>query len=107
MRKAREAFNKRSRGSRARDRMSRAPIETDYEVWVDNQRGLDFPGVDTPRDDPRQAFLDARFGEGGDDAVLDRRESDKWMGSALLGNIAEDTKMPEGTAGRARDALRF
>lgn len=55
---AEEAFQKRSKRSRAIDRATRAPIESDVDKWKQNQRGLDFPGVDTPSAHPTSRALD-------------------------------------------------
>jgi phytoene dehydrogenase-like protein len=110
---AREAFSERSRGSRARDRLSRAPIERDYDHWVRNQRGLDYPGVDTPRDSPRRSVLDefwdhdTRHRAAGREVVVSPEERPEWAGSALLGDLAESSEPPEGYVGRALDALRL
>lgn len=56
---AEDAFSERSKGSRKRDKATRAPIAPDFETWKRHQRGLDYPGVDTPTDRPRQSFHDA------------------------------------------------
>ena len=55
---AEDAYEERSERSRRVDSRLRAPITTDLEFWQDHQRGYDYPGVDTPSDEPRQAITD-------------------------------------------------
>lgn len=114
LREAREAFEKRSEGSQARDLLSRAPIEPDLEEWKDNQRGFDFPGVDTPTDRPRRAVLDETWEihpgrkRGGEDVIHDPDpDAPEYRGSEHLGAMEESTRVPEGTLGRAFDAFRL
>jgi hypothetical protein len=111
---ARDAFAERSEGSRARDRLARAPIETDVGEWRENQIGLDFPGVDTPRDEPRKAMLDEQRrslrarSEREKDVVLSEEEQPRGpLGSRLLGGFARDSQYPDGFRGRVRDAFRW
>jgi len=44
--------DERSATQRAADAAKRAPVTTDYQRWVSDPSGLDFPGVDTPTDSP-------------------------------------------------------
>jgi len=52
--KARARNDPRSRSEEAvrQDERRRAPITTDFERWKNNKSGLDFPGVDTPTQNP-------------------------------------------------------
>jgi len=52
--KARARNDARSRSPEAvrQDERRRAPITTDLERWKNNKSGLDFPGVDTPTQEP-------------------------------------------------------
>jgi hypothetical protein len=60
--RAEDAFQERNEYSKGFDKALRAPITTNVEVYENvNGRGLDFPGVDTPTEDPRQGLLDAPF----------------------------------------------
>lgn len=63
---AEDTFQERSRSSRLRDKAMRGPIATDYETWKENQRLMDFPGVDTPTAHPDRAAGDMPLT--GDDA---------------------------------------
>jgi len=114
LREAREAFEERSEGSRARDLLSRAPIEPDLEEWKENQRGFDFPGVDTPTARPRRAVLDETWEthpgrkRGGEDVVHDPDpDPPRWRGSGRLGLLEEGTRVPEGTVGRVFGAFKW
>jgi len=51
--KAEEQMGERTSRSQRRDRSQRAPVTTDYDKWAGNTDHWDFPGVDTPRQDPR------------------------------------------------------
>jgi len=44
----------------AADKGKRAPVTTDLERWKDNKGKLDYPGVDTPTDDPQVLPKDLR-----------------------------------------------
>lgn len=44
----------------AADKGKRAPVTTDLERWKDNKGELDYPGVDTPTDDPQVLPKDLR-----------------------------------------------
>lgn len=62
---ARETFEQRSERSQAVDKALRGPIVTDPERYAEAQgRVFDFPGVDTPTDEPRQGVTDLPFPEG-------------------------------------------
>jgi hypothetical protein len=50
----------RSQEAAAADKGKRAPVTTDYERWKDNKGELDFPGVDTPTNDPQVLPKDLR-----------------------------------------------
>ena len=50
----------RSQEAAAADKGKRAPVTTDYERWKKNKGELDFPGVDTPTDDPKVRPKDLR-----------------------------------------------
>lgn len=50
----------RSQEAAAADKGKRAPVTTDYERWKDNKGELDFPGADTPTDDPQVLPKDLR-----------------------------------------------
>jgi len=51
----------RTQEAAAADKGRRAPITTDIEEWRANKGALDFPGVDTPTDDPEVMEKDRRF----------------------------------------------
>jgi hypothetical protein len=55
----------RARGDNAvrTDNRRRAPITTEKEKWVDNPGRYDYPGVDTPTDDPRLRRIDLTQGD--------------------------------------------
>lgn len=56
---AEREFSKRSPRSRATDRAIRGTITTDYERWKKLRgRGVDYPGVDTPRKHPTTGIFD-------------------------------------------------
>lgn len=56
---AEAVFTERSPRSQAIDRAHRAPITTDIETYRrSGGRGVDFPGVDTPTEDPKASVLD-------------------------------------------------
>lgn len=81
--RARESFEEREPASRARDRALRGPIVEDVAFWEENQRIVDYPGVDTPTDEPRHTPYDfprpeqrdrmARGAQEGD-VILDEQE---------------------------------
>jgi len=50
----------RSQEAAAADKGKRAPVTTDYERWKKNKGELDFPGADTPTDDPNVLPKDLR-----------------------------------------------
>jgi hypothetical protein len=50
----------RSQEAAAADKGKRAPVTTDYERWKENKGELDFPGADTPTDDPKVKPKDLR-----------------------------------------------
>lgn len=54
MDKARAQNDAQSRSEEAvkQDNRKRAPVTTDYERWASNKSGLDYPGVDTPSQQP-------------------------------------------------------
>jgi len=63
--KARAKNDARSRSEaavRADDRQ-RAPVTTDYEMWKDNKAKFDFPGVDTPKEEPNLLPKDVKAGD--------------------------------------------
>jgi len=64
----------RTQEAAAADKGHRAPITTDLEEWRANKSRLDFPGVDTPTDDPEVMEKDRLF-IGPDDLVSDERET--------------------------------
>ena len=43
----------RSQNAAIADKAKRAPVTTDYERWKENKGSLDYPGADTPTDDPQ------------------------------------------------------
>lgn len=49
---AQEENQERSEAAREADKAKRATITTDASRWANNKSGLDFPGVDTPSNDP-------------------------------------------------------
>jgi hypothetical protein len=51
--RARNDTFSRSKEAIRQDDQKRAPITTDVERWKNNKSGLDFPGVDTPTQDPK------------------------------------------------------
>lgn len=81
--RAERAFAERSPRSRRVDKKFRAPIVTSYGYWSRHQRGTDYPGVDTPTDDPEMAVTD-QPGPRGRARMANRtdRESGGWL-SAL------------------------
>lgn len=111
---AEEAFSERSEGSRARDRLSRAPIELDREYWEEHQRGLDYPGVDTPTDEPRDSVPDmwwavnTEYRSDGWDVAVEPEEPDPMFGSLALGIVARDAgRPPDDPVSRLRDAFKL
>jgi len=50
----------RSQNAAIADKSKRAPVTTDLERWKENKGELDFPGVDTPSDDPQVLPKDLR-----------------------------------------------
>jgi hypothetical protein len=104
LKEAEESFSKRSKASRSRDRLSRAPIETDVEKWKKRQRWMDYPGVDTPKDTPRVSLLDERVDADRDEAgdVLFAPEE-----RSLAKGVEEAGTMPPETWKRLRDAFTF
>ena len=50
----------RSQNAAIADKAKRAPVTTDVERWKENKGELDFPGVDTPTDDPQVLPKDLR-----------------------------------------------
>jgi hypothetical protein len=64
MDKARARNDARSRSEQAVqvDERRRAPVTTDYDKWKDNPGRWDFPGVDTPTQDPNLRPKDLRAG---------------------------------------------
>lgn len=50
----------RSQEAAAADKGKRAPVTTDYERWKKKKGELDFPGADTPTDDPQVLPKDLR-----------------------------------------------
>lgn len=57
--KAEDAFEERSPRSRSADKATRAPITTDGEVYERlGGRVVDYPGVDTPTENPSEAVGD-------------------------------------------------
>jgi hypothetical protein len=50
----------RSQNAAIADKGKRAPVTTDVERWKENKGELDFPGVDTPTDDPKVLPKDLR-----------------------------------------------
>jgi len=50
----------RSQNAAIADKGKRAPVTTDFERWKNNKGELDFPGVDTPTDDPQVLPKDLR-----------------------------------------------
>jgi len=50
----------RSQNAAIADKAKRAPVTTDVERWKENKGELDFPGVDTPTDDPNVLPKDLR-----------------------------------------------
>jgi hypothetical protein len=74
--RAEEVFADRSPRSQAVDRAFREPITEDVEQWEETPRLLDYPGVDTPTDEPRHTVWDfpmpaerARFASGRQEGV--------------------------------------
>ena len=56
--RAEGVFADRSPRSQAFDRAFREPITEDVEQWERNPNLLDYPGVDTPSDAPRESLWD-------------------------------------------------
>ena len=74
--RAEGAFADRSPRSRAFDRAFREPITEDVEQWERNPNLLDYPGVDTPSEAPRESLWDfpmpaerARYASGRQEGV--------------------------------------
>lgn len=81
--RAQEAFDKRSRRSRAVDKSLRGPITSDVDRYIDSQgRVFDYPGVDTPTESPSRAAEDFPFPD-------ERREMAR--GGSPNGMIIDDT----------------
>lgn len=73
---AEDTFAERPPWDRSLDKAFRAPITDDVEEWEENPRALDYPGVDTPSDAPRESIWDfplpaerARMATGRQDGV--------------------------------------
>lgn len=58
---AQERNAERSPRARDVDKQKRAPVTTNYDQWADNPRFFDFPGIDTPTDDPQRKDSDLPF----------------------------------------------
>lgn len=96
-REAERAFQQRSKRSRAMDKAFRAPIARDLETWKNNQRGLDFPGVDTPRDDPQHGVADfptptgrAKLAQGRGDVAVDMEPANDEPPLGDIGMMPDD-----------------
>jgi len=81
----------RTREAARADKANRAPITTDKEKWANNKGRLDFPGVDTPTDDPKVKAKDRKHIDP-DDTTLDTREGslftiDSSQGDGKLGKL--------------------
>jgi len=63
----------RSQEAAQADKGKRAPVTTDFDEWDDNKGTLDFPGVDTPSEDPEFMEMDRRFNSG-DDLISDAED---------------------------------
>jgi hypothetical protein len=62
----------RSQEAARADKSKRAPITTDYDQWKENKGEVDFPGVDTPTDNPKVQRKDREF-INEDDTTLETR----------------------------------
>lgn len=73
--KARARNDARSRSETAVrvDEQRRAPINTDYDEWKENPGRWDYPGVDTPSQDPRVREKDYKAGGEFETAEFDER----------------------------------
>jgi len=93
--KARARNDPRSRSEEAvrQDEQKRAPITTDLEEWKNNKSGLDFPGVDTPTQNPKALPKD--YKRGGDFQTTDVDE-DSEVATGTPGGFAAN---PEAAAG--------
>jgi len=81
--KARAKNDARSRSEAAvrADERQRAPVTTDYEKWKDNKSRWDFPGVDTPTQEPNLLPKDVKAGnpntadfQARDERIKERKE---------------------------------
>lgn len=108
---AEDEFEGWSRGRRARDRLSRQPIEPDRRRWARGARFVDYPGVDTPTDEPRVTLLDEWVGvtdvkpPGEGDVIADPQGREPVFGSEYLGDLA-DIRLPPDTPRLLINALR-
>jgi hypothetical protein len=102
---AEDAFRERNRFDRAADRATRQPIEPNREVWERRAGAFDYPGVDTPTDEPRYSLLDEHRQRAVSkrreptDALASPVEDPEWRGSRMLGAV-ESSSAELGTAAR-------
>jgi len=75
---ARDTRHERSDHARRMDQHNRAPVTTDVDEWRNNKDRLDFPGVDTPTDQPDLKRKDRPFVDYEDDLTSDGQ--DEWEG---------------------------
>jgi hypothetical protein len=74
----------RSKQAAQSDKGKRAPVTTDFDEWDANKGRLDYPGVDTPSDEPQFMQQDRRFNSP-DDTTLDEKEGSLFV---LDNNVA-------------------
>jgi len=108
--RARARNDPRSRSEEAvrMDEQKRAPVTTNYEKWKDNPARWDFPGVDTPTQDPKALPKDYKAGDPRTTDVNEEEEVATSTGndlpfmrdiggeSMLAGDVANEG--PEGSA---------
>lgn len=94
--KARARNDPRSRSEEAvrQDEQKRAPITTDLEQWKNNKSGFDFPGVDTPTQNPKALPKD--YKRGGDFQTTGVDEESE-VATRTERTVAD--QYPEGAAG--------
>lgn len=118
---AQEAFERRSPRSQAVDRAMAGSVTTDFSAWRKARgRGLDFPGIDTPSDDPRlgvgshvmpfergRVFNQERGAP--EDAILAERpdrQRKRTPGDYVRSGVEYASETTWGTSGRLANVLR-
>lgn len=91
----------RTREAAQADKGKRAPITTDLERWKANKDELDFPGVDTPTDNPDLKAKDMQYVDEDD---LTAEGQDEWD-SMQSDDRSYEVDLPDWTASRLQTEL--